>query len=114
MPENFVTGSILALKGVVDVKGFFEVKDYCYAGIPFHGSIPKNISLTQKRGLYENLEDGREFLAFVSGIEFGEPGDIIGTELFLRFLRGELFASPHSLKLASLISRVVICGNSIV
>jgi DNA polymerase delta subunit 2 len=34
-PLHFVTGSIIALKGIVDVKGFFEVKDFCYAGIPF-------------------------------------------------------------------------------
>ena len=46
IPDNFVTGSILALKGVVDVKGFFEVKDFTYAGIPFSGSIPRNINLT--------------------------------------------------------------------
>lgn len=31
-PENFVTGAIVALKGVVDKNGFFEVKDFCYAG----------------------------------------------------------------------------------
>jgi hypothetical protein len=34
-PRHFVTGSILALKGVVDKNGFFEVLDHCNAGIPF-------------------------------------------------------------------------------
>lgn len=34
-PEHFSTGSILALKGIVDKNGFFDVKDYCFAGIPF-------------------------------------------------------------------------------
>lgn len=34
-PDLFVTGSIVALKGTVDTNGFFLVRDYCYAGIPF-------------------------------------------------------------------------------
>lgn len=34
-PLNFVTGSIIALKGIVDKNGIFDVMDYCYAGIPF-------------------------------------------------------------------------------
>lgn len=34
-PDYFVTGCIVALKGTVDTNGFFEVRDYCYAGIPF-------------------------------------------------------------------------------
>jgi hypothetical protein len=71
------------------------------------------LQISSKRGLYEEL-DGREFVAFVSGLEFGEPGDIVSSELLLRFFRGELMASPQSLKLASIISRVIICGNSIV
>lgn len=111
-PVQFVTGSIVALKGIVDVKGFFEVKDYCYAGIPFQ-SVPRGLNINAKRGLYEEL-DGREFVAFVSGLEFGEPGDIVSSELLLRFFRGELMSSVQSVKLASLISRVIICGNSIV
>ena len=60
------------------------------------------------------MESGREFVALISGLEFGAPGDIIGSELLLRFLRGELFSSPKTVKLASLITRVIICGNSIV
>jgi DNA polymerase delta subunit 2 len=113
-PENFVTGTIVAMKGKVDKNGFFDVHDLCYAGIPFK-KLPKSVSqnLTLKRGLYDELE-GREFIAFVSGLEFGEPGDILSSELLLRFLRGEMCSNPNNLKLASLITRVVICGNSIV
>ena len=112
IPEKFVTGSIIALKGIVDVKGFFEVKDFCYAGIPFQ-SVPRGVNTNLKRGLYEGLEN-REFVAFVSGLEFGEPGDVVSSELILRFFRGELMSSSQSVKLASSISRVIICGNSIV
>ena len=111
-----MTGQIIALKGIVDSKGIFEVRDYCFAGIPFSVSIPRGINIANnKRGLYENLEDGgREFVAFISGLEFGEPGDILSAEILLRFLRGEMFDNPKSVQLASLISRVIICGNSIV
>lgn len=42
-PDQFVTGSILALKGVVDKNGFFEVKDFCYAGIPSQKAIPRSV-----------------------------------------------------------------------
>lgn len=113
-PEKFITGAIVALKGVVDSKGFFEVKDYCYAGIPFYGSIPRGVNITTERGLFDNLEEGREFIALISGLEFGEPGDILSAETLLRFMRGELGSSSQTLKLSSSITRVVICGNSIV
>lgn len=64
--------------------------------------------------MYEGLDDSkREFVAFVSGLEFGEAGDVFTSELLLRFLRGEL-GGPKNAKLASQVSRVVICGNSIV
>jgi DNA polymerase delta subunit 2 len=56
-PDNFVTGCIIALKGTVDNNGFFEVKDYCYAGIPFQQSIPKSIKVGTERGLYDGLKD---------------------------------------------------------
>ena len=51
-------------------------------------------------------------MAFVSGLEFGEVGDVISAELLLRFLRGE-FGSKQA-RVASQISRLVICGDSIV
>jgi len=113
-PDNFVTGAIIALKGVVDIKGFFEVKDFCYAGIPFNMNLPRSINTATKRGLYDKLDENREFVAFVSGLEFGEPGDVLSTELLLRFLRGEMFDGTKNVALASKITRVIICGNSIV
>ena len=88
------------------------MKDFCFAGVPFQ-SVPRGLNISLSRGLYEGLE-GREFVAFISGLEFGEPGDIVSSELILRFFRGELMASPQCAKLASMISRVIICGNSIV
>lgn len=113
-PHLFTTGSIVALKGIVDKNGFFDVKDFCYAGLPFAKSIPRSVTLGgKKRGLYEELEK-REFIGFVSGLQFGEPGDVIGSEILARFLRGEMFSSANNVKLAGAISRLIICGNSIV
>ena len=114
-PSHFVTGAIIALKGIVDKNGFFDVKDYCFAGIPYQSPVPRPIAqaMGKTRGLYDELQ-GREFIALVSGLEFGTPGDIVSTELLLRFLRGELFSNVKNVELASLITRVVICGNSIV
>jgi len=34
-PKNFITGAIMSFLGVADQNGFFQVKDYCYAGILF-------------------------------------------------------------------------------
>ena len=33
--DNFVSGSIMALKGKAIQGGYFQVSDYCFAGIPF-------------------------------------------------------------------------------
>jgi hypothetical protein len=34
--------------------------------------------------------NSREFIVFVSGLEFGIPSDVMSTEMLLRFIRGEL------------------------
>lgn len=44
VPEKFVTGAIIALKGVVDKNGFFEVKEYCYASMPMQRQLPMGVS----------------------------------------------------------------------
>lgn len=33
--DHFVSGSIMALKGKAISGGYFQVSDYCFAGIPF-------------------------------------------------------------------------------
>lgn len=115
-PHHHVTGSIMAFIGTADSNGFYTVKDWCYAGIPYSQTIPKHISLNTQRDLYDpdGLKPGkREFVAFISGLEFGVPGDVMSAEMFLRFIRGEL-GNVEDQKLSSQINRVVICGNNIV
>lgn len=100
-PESFVTGSILALKGVVDSKGFFEVKDHCFAGIPFK-ALPKQVNVfAPPRPLFGKIDGNREFVCLVSGLEFGEAGDVMSSEMLLRFVRGELGSSEAAVKVAS-------------
>jgi len=33
--NHFVSGTIIALKGKAITGGYFEVEDYCFAGVPF-------------------------------------------------------------------------------
>jgi hypothetical protein len=51
-----------------------------------------------KRSLYDEAalkSYKREFVAFISGLEFGKPAEITSIELVMRFLRGEL-GSPQT------------------
>jgi hypothetical protein len=34
-PHYFVTGTVMALKGISDSNGFFDVKDFCFATIAY-------------------------------------------------------------------------------
>ncbi len=69
-----MTGSIIALRGISDKNGYFEVYDHCYAGIPFtYANLPLPLSSSNK-DLYaeETLNNhNKQFVAFVSGLEFG-------------------------------------------
>lgn len=55
--EELVTGSILAILGVADHQGYFEVRDLCYAGIPFKSDLPPQVvGMTHtKKGLFDPL-----------------------------------------------------------
>lgn len=44
-PKHFATGSIIALRGIVDKNGIFDVHDTCYAGIPFYRQIPRGVDV---------------------------------------------------------------------
>lgn len=43
--NHFVSGSILALKGRAVNGGYFEVKDYCFAGVPFR-DCPDSVKIS--------------------------------------------------------------------
>ena len=43
--NRFVSGCILALKGKAITGGYFEVSEYCFAGIPYQSQIPKQLNV---------------------------------------------------------------------
>ncbi|TNV79812.1 hypothetical protein FGO68_gene15306 [Halteria grandinella] len=98
-PGNFVTGSIMGMKGKVDQNGLFEVEEYTYAGInPEHiEKMPKSITSNKK------------YIAIVSGLEFGNQNNTEYLLYLKRFFRGE----HGDAMLASKINRLIIAGNSI-
>ena len=52
--SNFVSGSILALKGKAIAGGYFEVDEFCFAGMPFRNS-PNGVKIpNKKRELYDD------------------------------------------------------------
>jgi len=74
--NNFVSGTVMALKGQAKAGGYFEVNDFCFAGMPFNTNIPKSLTMVgQKRDLFDpnalKADSGREFVALISGLKFG-------------------------------------------
>ena len=118
--STFVSGTILALRGQAISGGYFEVQDFCLAGIPFR-DCPQSVTLTKKgnkkRDLYDPklLIDGssRQFVALVSGLQIGRGQSTLLHSMLAKFLRGE-FADTNNQKLASQITRLVIAGDSMV
>ena len=43
--NQFVSGCILALKGKAITGGYFEVSEYCFAGIPYQSQIPNQLNV---------------------------------------------------------------------
>ena len=47
--NSFCTGTIVALRGQVDLNGLFICKDFCYAGTPFSGQLPASTKLSTRK-----------------------------------------------------------------
>jgi hypothetical protein len=52
--SNFVSGSIMALKGKAIAGGYFEVDEYCFAGVPMRNSPESIVLPNKKRELYDD------------------------------------------------------------
>ena len=80
--SQFVTGSIMALLGHADANGFFVVKDFCFAGVPYKPELPRHIKLnnSHESTLFKSellaSPENRTFIAFISGLHFGGAGDL--------------------------------------
>lgn len=111
-PRNFVTGTVLALKGKINTNGFFEVSDYVLPGIPPLASLEREESkISVEQELFQNLED-RKFVAFVSGLEFGNLSQKTTVNLLAQFLAGN-YGNQTERLLNSRVARVVMAGNHI-
>lgn len=116
-PANFVTGSVVALKGRANSNGLFEANDFTYAGIPSLESVPDGFDqqmdeeVKEQRPLFEDIEN-RTFIAFVSGLQFGNGEEKLSTELLTRFLLGQIGTREERI-LNSRVVRIVVGGNSI-
>jgi DNA polymerase delta subunit 2 len=117
-PANFVTGVAIALRGKMNPNGFFETSEYTYPGIPSIECMPKGYEKLVTREdskepmpIFEDLED-REFVAFVSGLEFGNKTEKMTIELLAKWILGH-YGTPDERMLSSKVSRIIIGGNSI-
>ena len=108
----------MALLGRADNQGYFEVRDTCFAGIPFKTELPAGVEI-QERALFDDalLQHGaRKFVAFTSGLNFGDKGDIADCQeamfVLSSFLKGQHLNSKMN-QLAAQVSRLIICGDSV-
>ena len=89
--HKFVTGTVLGLRGRVNDHGEFITTAFINSGIPeWETKITLERPLTSKWwDLFENIES-RNFIAFVSGLEFGlENQEKVSIDLLLKFFEGD-------------------------
>ena len=53
--NKHATGSIIAMLGVANQAGYFEVQDICYAGVPFKSEISHGLTDFNKLSLNSNM-----------------------------------------------------------
>ena len=102
--ENFkiseqVTGTIVALLGIADASGYFNVIDKCVAGIPFKAELPKTVKI-EKRSLFDDdllRSNDRKFIALTSGMNF--PRSFLPEPPILIILLPKLFCITSDLML---------------
>lgn len=117
-PANFVTGAAIALKGKMDSNGFFQTTEFTYPGVPSIEAMPKGyhklVTMEDRKEpipIYEDL-DNREFVAFISGLEFGNKSEKMSIELLTSWILGQYGTSDERV-LSSKVSRIIIGGNCI-
>ena len=114
--NQFVTGSIVALLGVVDAHGFFICQDFCHAGVPFRAELPSHINCNKTHATWRQNLSNRKFVAFVSGLNFGSLSEQAPCKRSLtslaKFMQGD-HLDPDLNLLSSRVQRLVICGDSI-
>ena len=122
--DMLVTGIIMAALGFETPSGEFEVKDVCFAGMApmMYKSFKSDTDAMDVDGkpfstlilfihgrVDSNHQD--EWIAVVSGLQFGENPDF-RIQMLLDYLTGE-GGGPQEQHVSSQISRLIIAGNSL-
>ena len=113
---NFITGIPITLKGVLDDKGLFIVKDYTFMNSTIHHKILRsNITTTVTPSLTSSM---RDYIMFISDLEIGSVSDndnrnALARNMLLNFIQNTGNVSQIISEYANQIQRVIICGNSI-
>lgn len=105
-PEDFVSGVCLAVRGVEEEGGHFEVKDVCFAGPGPQTPLPPPPPQQQQQGSGDD-----KFLCLVSGLNLGAPTqDSLPLQLLVDYVTGGL-GDPRADRVARRIARMVVAGN---
>ena len=105
--NQHATGSIIGLLGVPDKGGYFEVRDYCYAGVAYKSEIGRGIDTTVQGDIWT----AKNLVVLVSGLEVGqEASDAMW--LLAKWLQGS-HPDARWNKLAANVQRLIICGDSV-
>ncbi|KAL7068282.1 DNA polymerase epsilon subunit B family protein [Cryptosporidium serpentis] len=107
--SKYVSGTVIAVKGVQTDSGIFIVNDYCLPEIPIL-KVPCNLSDNNSSELLPI------YIGFVSGLNIGDPRtDPLPLQLLRDFITGQ-FIKAESMDInkdiASRIVRLIIAGNT--
>ncbi|KAI8090635.1 DNA polymerase alpha/epsilon subunit B-domain-containing protein [Thamnidium elegans] len=98
--EFLVTGMVVGILGKEIASGAFEALDICLPGMADQDPLPE-------------VKGDAKYVALLSGLNIGGSNELeMRTELLSEFLTGELGSSIDQ-KSSSIISRVILAGNSI-
>ncbi|KAH8108472.1 DNA polymerase alpha/epsilon subunit B-domain-containing protein [Phellopilus nigrolimitatus] len=106
-----VTGVIMAALGRETSSGAFEVKDVCFAGMA--PMMYKSVVVDDAGMDVDENEAEDDWVAFISGLEFGETSASDSRiQLLVDYLEGE-GAETEEQNFISRISRLIIAGDSL-
>ena len=110
---HFITGIPIALKGVLDDKGLFIVKDYTFMNSTIHNNIVHSNTTTAPPPSLS-----RDYIMLISDLEIGSANDndnrnALARNMLLNFIQNTGNVSRTLSEYANQIQRVIICGNSI-
>ncbi|KAL0270573.1 UNVERIFIED_CONTAM: hypothetical protein PYX00_007939 [Menopon gallinae] len=97
--DKLVTGIVIAVQGIENEDGTFEVEDYTFGSLNVDVERPTNC-----------LNDS--YILFVSGMNIESSVNLLSIQLLIDWVTGELGCPADQLKQSQII-RVVIAGNSV-